>query len=115
MKNSTLCAPTSPNELVIDGPYSKTSSGEDFLLFNSGAGDPNRIFLFSTETNLEVLFSSDHWFCDGTFQTALPLFTQLMTIHGLKLVQLFFYCTFFSQARPTSLQASSGATKEFEI
>ncbi|KAF2885538.1 hypothetical protein ILUMI_20606 [Ignelater luminosus] len=71
------------SELVIDGPYLKTSSGEDFLLFDSGAGGPNQI-LFSTERNLEVLSSSDHWFCDGIFKTAPSLFTQPMTIHAIK-------------------------------
>ncbi|KAF2899731.1 hypothetical protein ILUMI_06457, partial [Ignelater luminosus] len=82
--NPALRAPTSLSELVIDGPYSKTSSGEDFLLFDSGADDPNRILLFSTERNLEVLSSSDHWLCDGTFKTTPPLFTQLLTIFAIK-------------------------------
>ncbi|KAF2879998.1 hypothetical protein ILUMI_26174 [Ignelater luminosus] len=76
--------PTSLSELVIDGPYSKTSSGEDFLLSDSGAGDPNRSLLFSTERNLKVLSSSDHCFCNGIFKTAPPLFTQLITIHAIK-------------------------------
>ncbi|KAF2893849.1 hypothetical protein ILUMI_12322, partial [Ignelater luminosus] len=34
--------------------------------------------------NLEVLSSSDHWFCDGTFKIAPPLFTQLMAINAIK-------------------------------
>ncbi|KAF2903125.1 hypothetical protein ILUMI_03061 [Ignelater luminosus] len=76
-------ASSSLSELVIDGPYSKTSSDEDFLLFDSKPGDPNRT-PFSTEKNLGILSSSDHWFCDGIFKTALPLFTQLMTIHAIK-------------------------------
>ncbi|KAF2903872.1 hypothetical protein ILUMI_02304 [Ignelater luminosus] len=41
--NLAPCAPTSLSELVIDSPYSKTSSGEDFLLFNSEAGDSNHL------------------------------------------------------------------------
>ncbi|KAF2882356.1 hypothetical protein ILUMI_23813 [Ignelater luminosus] len=76
-------APTSFSELVFNGIYSKTSSEEDFLFFYSGAGDPNRI-LSSMKRNLEVLSSSDHWFCDSTFKTAPLLFTQLMTIYAIK-------------------------------
>ncbi|KAF2895604.1 hypothetical protein ILUMI_10570, partial [Ignelater luminosus] len=72
------------SKLIIDGPYSKTSSGKDFFLFDSGAGDPNRILLSSAKRNLEVLSSSDHCFCDSTFKVAPPIFTQLMTIPAIR-------------------------------
>ncbi|KAF2895862.1 hypothetical protein ILUMI_10315, partial [Ignelater luminosus] len=75
---------SSLSELAIDSPSSKTSSGKSFLLLDSGASDRNRILFFSTKRNREVLSSTDHWFCDGTFNTAPTLFTQLMTIHRIK-------------------------------
>jgi hypothetical protein len=76
--------PTSLAELNIQPPYTATLSNQSFLLWDSGAGDRNRILMFSTERNLELLASRDsHWMADGTFKTAPPLFTQLLTIHAI--------------------------------
>ena len=55
----------------------------DFLLFDSGPS-PHRILLFSTMENLRTLSQCDHWFMDGTFKSAPPLFTQIFSVHGLK-------------------------------
>ena len=76
--------PTSLTELDIQPPYTMTSSNQSFLLWDSGAGDRNRILVFSTERNLELLASrNSHWMADGTFKTAPPLFAQLLTIHAI--------------------------------
>ncbi|KAF2897819.1 hypothetical protein ILUMI_08354 [Ignelater luminosus] len=37
-----------------------------------------------TLSELCILSSSDQWFCNGIFRAALPLFTQLMTMHAIK-------------------------------
>ena len=60
---------------AIDG------TGELFLLHDSGAIDKTRFFLFATQRNLDLL-SGAHWFADGTFDIAPPLFLQVYTIHA---------------------------------
>ena len=74
--------PQTPEEIVIPDEYKVTSRGEDFLLYDGG-DDENRILLFSTHRNLQVLETSSHWFCDGTFKVVPSVFYQLFTIHAL--------------------------------
>jgi hypothetical protein len=54
-----------------------------FLLWDSGALDPNRILMFGSHENLDALQIHSHWFIDGTFTVAPELFMQVFTIHGL--------------------------------
>jgi len=61
-----------------------TSSGEDFVKWDSEP-EPCRIVLFSTNSNLQHLESSSHWFAVGTFKTSPLLFDQLYVISGLKI------------------------------
>jgi hypothetical protein len=75
--------PLSLVELIIPDRYSKTRTGEDFLLFDSGSS-VDRILIFSTRKNLQLLAQSRHWYSDGTFKVVPPLFDQLYTIHGVK-------------------------------
>lgn len=76
--------PTTLENLIIpdDDRYRTTAGGSQFLLYDSGPGN-NRIIIFATEQNLRMLAQSRHWFADGTFKTAPPLFEQLYTIHGI--------------------------------
>ena len=56
---------------------------EDFLLYDSGPGArDNRILVFSTQRNLDILQRSSSWAMDGTFDIAPPLFSQIYSIHG---------------------------------
>lgn len=87
IRNTINKAPTTPSslaELIIQQPYSETVNGEKFLQFDSGVDDANRFFIFSTARNLDTLAQSDHWFCDGTFKSTPPLFTQVLTIHSMQ-------------------------------
>ncbi|RWS19111.1 hypothetical protein B4U80_11385, partial [Leptotrombidium deliense] len=70
-------------ELRLSGEYTKTFKNEEFILHDSGPQD-ERIILFGTQRNLDLLASSPHWFADGTFKTTPPLFSQIYTIHGIK-------------------------------
>ncbi|XP_068212575.1 uncharacterized protein [Palaemon carinicauda] len=74
--------PSNLADMVIPSEYKKTSSGEDFLLYDSGLIE-QRILLFSTPTNISLLEKSDNWFGDGTFKIVPELFYQLYTIHCL--------------------------------
>lgn len=47
--------------------YKNTLIGETFLLFDSGEGE-DRVLVFATRRNIELLYSSDTWFLDGTFK-----------------------------------------------
>lgn len=77
--------PVPPNLQAMEIPqeYKVTHRDEPFLLYDSGTDSPNRILIFSTETNLRALTTTGHWFSDGTFKTAPELFYQIYTIHAL--------------------------------
>ncbi|KAK4886442.1 hypothetical protein RN001_002713 [Aquatica leii] len=81
--NGFLPMPTTLLDLQIPNEYKFTHNGQQFLLHDSGPVD-NRILVFSTVRNLELLSNQHHWFGDGTFKTSPPLFAQLYTIHGLR-------------------------------
>lgn len=77
--------PNTFQELVVSFPYTITLRNEKFLLFDSGVEDKERILLFSTSHNLELLSETkSEWFVDGTFKSSPYLFAQILTIHVLK-------------------------------
>lgn len=82
-ENPGPAIPLLRRDITVPGIYTQTENQEQFLLFDSGPED-NRILIFSTRRNLQLLARSDHWYADGTFKTAPPLFSQLYTIHGVK-------------------------------
>ena len=85
IRNSEIGAPIEPQtlgELVLPARYQCLHDGTHFLLFDSGAGN-DRILLFSTEKNIELLAKSECVFSDGTFGSAPNrLFYQLYTVHA---------------------------------
>ena len=62
--------------------YQLTVNGEQFMIFDSGIGDHERMFIFASELGLKFLAESEHWYADGTFKVSPELFFQLYTIHG---------------------------------
>lgn len=54
------------------------------MLYDSGKEDPQRLLIFSTNENLELLATCDHWYAGGTFSSSPPLFSQIYTVHGAK-------------------------------
>ena len=75
--------PTSLEQLTLPEEYKRTSKGEQFLLYDSGP-ETQRILIFGTQRNLEMLEQSTVWMADGTFKTAPALFTQVYAIHALR-------------------------------
>ena len=69
-------------QLKIPFEYTITHSNQDFLLFDSDDGT-ERMIIFATRKNLQLLASAKQWYADGTFKTVPPLFQQLYTIHGV--------------------------------
>ena len=80
--------------------YQQTSTGEPFLLYDSGIGDVNRIFIFATNQALDLLANSDDWFCDGTFKVCPEVFFQLYTVHA-KANERIYPCAFALFANKT--------------
>lgn len=84
--------PTSLLDLEIPDEY-KLVDGENFLLHDSGPGR-NRVLIFSTEKNLQLLARSEAMHMDGTFDVVPPLFQQLYTLQGTtNYISLFIYST----------------------
>ena len=74
--------PTSQTELIVPAEKTTLPFGEQFLYGDTGAGK-ERMLVFTTNTNMELLAKCPHWFGDGTFKTVSPMFCQLYTLHGL--------------------------------
>ena len=77
-------APPQPLNLVdlqIPNEYRQSLNDDAFLLYDSGAAN-DRILIFSTRRNLQLLSRSEHWYADGTFKVVPSIFTQLYTIHA---------------------------------
>ena len=79
--------PANPNNRAdipeIPQNLRETSDGQNFLLYDNGVGDVNRILIFATERGTNLLKQSDHWFGDGTFKVSPVIFFQVYTIHAV--------------------------------
>ena len=62
--------------------YQRSYANEQFLIFNSGQGDADRIFIFGTNQSLQLLSQSQKWFGDGTFKVCPQIFFQIYTIRA---------------------------------
>lgn len=81
--DNPLPNPINLAELVIPEKLTRTINHMPFLLYDSGPSH-DRILLFSTQRNLDLMTQCEHWYADGTFKSAPQLFTQIYTIHVLK-------------------------------
>lgn len=81
VNNEIPAAPTSLEDLVIPETL-KSIKDVKFLLYDFGPG-PNRILIFTTERNLELLRRVDVLSMDGTHDIVPPLFSQLYTLQGI--------------------------------
>ncbi|KAK5638651.1 hypothetical protein RI129_012946 [Pyrocoelia pectoralis] len=75
--------PLHRRDIAFEERYTQTENGEQFLLFDSGP-EEDRLLVFSTRRNMQLLARSRHWYADGTFKTVPSLFSQLYTLHGLQ-------------------------------
>ena len=60
-----------------------TETGERFLLFDSGVGDINKMFIFATNDIIDMLVNCSQWFSDGSFKLCPQIFSKIYTIHAL--------------------------------
>ena len=86
--------PRTLQECSILEPYDKTVLGEQFLRYDSGVGDNNRILIFTTNDLLRHLSRSNIILGDGTFKSVPSMFYQMYTLHGLVFGHVFplVYC-----------------------
>ena len=70
-----------PEEISIPEKFKITLKGQQFLLFDSGIGDVERLLKFGTTQMLALLRDSNSWFADGTFKVVPSQFFQLYTLH----------------------------------
>ncbi|XP_040575190.1 uncharacterized protein asrij isoform X1 [Lepeophtheirus salmonis] len=65
----------------IPQDYKFLKNGEQFLIFDSGEQDTDRILIFGAQDALEDLASSKYWACDSTFKCFPENYFQLCTLH----------------------------------
>lgn len=67
--------------LVIPAALKVTKNGDTFLWGDSGKED--RILMFSTTENFQLLKQYRHWMVDGTFDICPRFFCQLFSVHAI--------------------------------
>ena len=73
--------PVNVNALVIQNEWTQTTSGNRFLLYDNNDLDNNRIIIFATDEQMQILGQSGKWFMDGCFKIApRGLFMQVYII-----------------------------------
>ena len=85
--------PQSVEDLNFEGEWSKTHSGDNFML-----GSRDGVFMFSTNANIVIIAEASTLYMDGTFQICPRLFYQVFTIHAFKHGQQFPLVYYFVKA-----------------
>lgn len=80
---NTKSNPKSRVDIVIPDNLRTTFSGSNFIFFDSGEEDIDRIIILASEENISYLNTSKLWCIDGTFDISPSLFRQLFTINVL--------------------------------
>ena len=62
--------PVNVNALVIQNEWTQTTSGNRFLLYDNNDLNNNRIVIFATDEQMQILGQSGKWFMDGCFKIA---------------------------------------------
>lgn len=73
--------PTSRTGFDIPAEYCNLDGGKQFLRYDSGSDDNERILIFSTDQGLDDLVKYSSWACDGTFKVSPSFYYQLYTLH----------------------------------
>ena len=73
--------PVHRRDLVVPVHLRSTRKGDNFLLWDSGP-ENDRILVFGTDANLQILKATREWHLDGTFKVCPDIFEQLYTVHA---------------------------------
>ena len=71
--------------IVVPLALTRTYKDEKFYWDDTGSEDPNRLMLFTTEQNLQVLKENRAWYGDGTFDISSIFFKQIYTIYFVQI------------------------------
>ncbi|CAF4124927.1 unnamed protein product [Rotaria magnacalcarata] len=69
---------------TIPDQYTLTSDGKRFLLMDETRVRRERLLVYASDIQLDILFDSQVIYMDGTFSKAPPHFMQIYIIHGIK-------------------------------
>ncbi|CAF5055055.1 unnamed protein product [Rotaria sp. Silwood1] len=90
--------PAIPKAFQFDIPmwYQLNANSEQYLLADCYSPAFDRVLIYSSNRQLQILFDSEIIFCDGTFASSPPQFKQIYTIHAIyeeecKLFKVIFY------------------------
>ncbi|CAF1380249.1 unnamed protein product [Adineta ricciae] len=72
----------------IPESYQTTAQGGGFLVCDISTRRRQRMVIFASQKQLELLFNSATLLMDGTFSATPPFFNQVFTIHGHKFAVL---------------------------
>ena len=78
-RKRVFVAPAQPHNLEefnLPPEYQLTAKGDSFLFYDSRPV-PERIIIFGTQLNFDMLTSPQYWLADGTFKTAPELFSKV--------------------------------------
>ena len=67
-------------EIIVPIPLTVTYNNELFVWKDSGYMDPDRLIVFTTESNIKLLCVYKSWFIDGTFDVAPLIYKQMFNI-----------------------------------
>lgn len=84
--------PRSLAEVVLEGPWTMTKSGENFLVINDGA--ENRMLGFCDRAAMKILCQAPTIYLDGTFKVVPSIFCQLYSLHAFYKNQMMPLCFF---------------------
>ena len=90
--------PKTRDVLSVPEVYAKTTTGQQFLIYQSASSD---VVIFCTTTNLQLLCRAELVTMDGTFDAAPALYSQLFTLHVFEFGKLLplVYCLLASKDR----------------
>jgi hypothetical protein len=75
--------PPKTRDFDVPERFLKNKDDKNWIAFDTGKEDPQRIVGFATQAFLIQMFTTLHLFADGTFNVAPSLYFQLLTIHGI--------------------------------
>ncbi|CAF5126948.1 unnamed protein product, partial [Rotaria sp. Silwood1] len=77
--------PAIPKAFQFDIPmwYQLNANSEQYLLADCYSPAFDRVLIYSSNRQLQILFDSEIIFCDGTFASSPPQFKQIYTIHAI--------------------------------
>ena len=69
--------PESAGDLILEGPWTRSAAGEEWLVLSPTPGDDEPMLIIATPGNLRYLAAANTWYADGTFSVAPKLFAQV--------------------------------------